>query len=59
MEEEDIQAFPLEGNNLGMTLRDYFAGRALQGLLANFPVSENVIEQAYNAADEMLKQRTK
>ena len=63
-------AFPvweLNGNGqpemtgFGMTLRDYFAAKAMQGLAAN-PESwdmtdEKVAEWAYNAADAMLRIR--
>ena len=45
--------------SLGMTLRDYFAAKALQGLLAsdvNAPL-EQFASQSYLAADEMLKAR--
>lgn len=46
---------------LGMTLRDYFAGQALIGLvgevtrIADFRITA---EQAYMLADEMLQART-
>ena len=59
----------------GMTLRDYFAGQALAGLLANpgGPVQANnacgwtfancgihdVAQEAYGLADAMLAQRSK
>jgi hypothetical protein len=47
--------------NTGMTLRDYFAAKAMQGLLANDsdPLFERVAEWAYDIADEMLKERNK
>lgn len=70
------QAFPMLGNvghnsdwvaEDGMTLRDYFAAKALQGWLASYPadavhpvVAENtaqVAKQAYMMADAMLKAR--
>jgi len=50
----------------GMTLRDYFAAKAMQGLISNpnygiFDGQNEVhiptIEQCYNIADAMLKQR--
>lgn len=45
----------------GMTLRDYFAAKAMQGLAANPEAwdmtDERVAEWAYNAADAMLKAR--
>jgi hypothetical protein len=58
---------PLEGwgdPNQGMTLRDYFAAKAMQGMLANdiecgpeqVPI---IVESAYVLADAMLKERLK
>ena len=47
----------------GMTLRDYFAAKAMQGLLAGTvtPTTvwshDEVAETAYNVADAMLKAR--
>ena len=55
--------------HLGMTLRDYFAAAALQGLLANNYIQREAVKgggdncdihkfnaiAAYEAADEMLK----
>jgi len=46
----------------GMTLRDYFAAKAMQGMLAsgNLPKTmpdADLAECAYNLADEMLKAR--
>jgi len=48
----------------GMTLRDYFAAKALEGIFANantYPTTEqhfnNITEGAYKAADAMLKAR--
>jgi hypothetical protein len=49
--------------NQGMTLRDYFAAKAMQGLLAGTLTPEivwsqsDVAETAYNVADAMLKAR--
>jgi len=45
----------------GMDLRDWFAGIALQGLLAsdvNSPL-EMFVKQSYRVADAMMKQRNK
>jgi hypothetical protein len=47
----------------GMDLRDYFAARAMQGLL-NTALNENVpkdqvAEVAYKIADSMMKARSK
>jgi hypothetical protein len=39
-----------------MTLRDYFAAAALQGMLANNPLTVNA-SVAYLKADEMMKAR--
>jgi hypothetical protein len=52
---------------LGMTLRDYFAADALQGLLADSSCSafcdnetiEGVVNGAYQLADAMLAERSK
>ncbi|WP_287497513.1 hypothetical protein [Pandoraea sp. CB10b_02] len=45
----------------GLTVRDYFAAKAMQGLAANPEAwdmtDEKVAEWAYNAADAMLKAR--
>jgi len=45
----------------GMSLRDYFAGQALVGLVhAGFPMvggHENIEQRAYRLADAMLKER--
>ena len=56
-------AFPLavEGNfiNMGMSMRDYFAAQAMQGLLANgwsLPYA-HLVRDSYQLADEMLKAR--
>jgi hypothetical protein len=54
--------------NKGMTLRDYFAAKALQGLLANPKLQKEILAQggcvsgwiedsAYGFADAMLKAR--
>ncbi len=44
----------------GMSLRDYFAARALQGILANeaSPLHE-IVAAAYEIADAMLEEREK
>jgi hypothetical protein len=45
----------------GMTLRDYFAGKALSGLLAsevNAPMG-SFVSRAYRLADLMLEERDK
>jgi len=55
-------AFPADFQlySTGMTIRDYFAAAALQGLLANDGGGsswENDAQAAYKAADAMLKAR--
>lgn len=59
-------AFPVTTTNLrgmyGMTLRDYFAAAALQGMLADksrgYPHHEYASD-AYSFADAMMAERTK
>ena len=61
------QAFPNEGFNgwgepqQGMLLRDWFAGKALQGICASGPdadLSDDFLaREAYNLADAMMKAR--
>ena len=62
-----IYAFP-SGHNPqrgrqedGMTLRDYFAAKAMQSLLwnpdAQLDSKEDIVAAAYEYADEMLKAR--
>lgn len=47
----------------GMTLRDYFAAKAMQGLLADRSwqgmTTDQVAEFSYFMADAMLKERSK
>jgi len=54
-------AFPAGTAFQGMTLRDYFAAKAMQGLIAGWPVglppADNVAPAAYQYADAMLKAR--
>lgn len=55
-------AFPNDYNfDDGMTLRDYFANSAMQGILSNnlphFGQPEFYAEVVYQIADAMLKQR--
>jgi hypothetical protein len=49
------------GYSEGMTLRDYFAGKAMQGLLlddnGDFSDRNWLAEKAYEFADAMLKAR--
>jgi hypothetical protein len=58
------QAFPhgdeTHGGCDGMTLRDYFAAAAIQGLMPNNDISyEKGAEMAYRQADAMLAERMK
>lgn len=64
-------AFPAHGCTPGMTLRDYFAGQALVGILSGllaaglrgpgqeFPEDHKAARWAYEYADAMLKARDK
>tara|TARA_R110000868_G_scaffold324004_2_gene584922 strand:+ start:2333 stop:2548 length:216 start_codon:yes stop_codon:yes gene_type:complete len=49
------------GYNEGMTLRDYFAAKAMQSILVGIECGpddvKNVVESAYVLADAMLKAR--
>ena len=61
---KDIQAFPVPDSDfeLGMTLRDYFAGMAMQSLILAAKTSQDVdllSKGAYQLADAMLKERSK
>ena len=57
----------LEGNNEGMTLRDYFAAKAMQGFcvatVEDSPVGgwdfKYLSEHAYRCADAMIAEREK
>lgn len=47
---------------LGMTLRDWFAGKAMQGLISSEPNSFNtaiMVRDAYIIADCMIEEREK
>lgn len=55
-------AFPLDdGVYRGMTLRDYFAAKALQGLVTHAHIlewsEEAIADAAYRQAEAMLKAR--
>ena len=41
----------------GMTLRDYFAAKAMQGLIDNDGLFSEIPTQAYELADAMMKAR--
>lgn len=57
--------FDLAEGEHGMTLRDYFAAKAMQGMLANPKLQEQILkagqswieESAWSVADAMLKAR--
>ena len=60
----DIPAFPVSfkwGDELsqynGMTLRDYFASKAMQALIENDSLFSEIPTQAYELADAMMKAR--
>jgi hypothetical protein len=67
-------AFPQQFNGTtepslsGMTLRDYFAGKVLQGVMSSVemgiifskgdkPPSDEIVESCYAMADAMMKER--
>jgi hypothetical protein len=65
---KQIPAFPSGQYQLGMTLRDYFAAKAMQGLLANPKLANEILknggaqsgwieDSAWAFADAMLKER--
>ena len=55
----------VQGGSSGMTLRDWFAGQALGGLIVGYAEaygrptcrSDVVVKEAYSYADEMLAKR--
>jgi hypothetical protein len=56
----DTPAFPLPNMNTGMTLRDYFAAKALQAILSNpeyVGEDSGLAAQSYAIADAMMKAR--
>jgi len=58
--EDGGNAFPDEDNS-GMTLRDYFAAKAMHEIFVGGGWSEyeTLVEQSYKIADAMLKERDK
>ena len=55
-------AFPLHGGEWvqhGMTLRDWFAGQALAGLVASIETPDDHARHAYLIAEAMLIERLK
>lgn len=67
MNKQDVLAFPLVKNedfvecDLGMTLRDYFAAKAMASFInvngGKMYSSSQIAEDSYRASDAMLKQR--
>jgi hypothetical protein len=59
----DTPAFPINNMNTGMTLRDYFAAKAMQpfldqlGCRADQEWFDKVAQGAYRMADAMMKAR--
>ena len=55
----NVPAFPNAHyhNVFGMTLRDYFAAKAMQALIDNDGLFSEIPTQAYALADAMLKAR--
>jgi hypothetical protein len=49
------------GSSLGLSVRDWFAGMAMQGLLIDgpLPAPDRVASVAYTMADAMLRARTR
>ena len=58
-EEDKVNAFPLKYVSQGMELRDYFAARAMQSLIAtdNGHGVDQVAISAYEMADRMMEER--
>lgn len=63
-------AFPIRGGLhehqfIGMSLRDYFAAKAMQGFVSSYPEGlltsgfADIADDAYDMADAMLKARAK
>jgi len=64
MNNETIPAFPIKEAPYsetfdGMSLRDYFASKAMQAVMTRSPTShfKSVASVAYQQADEMMKAR--
>lgn len=64
---DPVQGKVAQGNQvyvqMGMTMRDYFAGKAIQGMLANDQAHKSdedmLARNAYKMADAMLRAREK
>lgn len=62
MRETGGPAFPhADGSNFGhgMTIRDYFAAKAMQGLSGEWTNYVEIAERSYALADAMLAERAK
>ena len=64
MKDKNTPAFPFVAEdhtgmmiNMGMTLRDYFAAKAMQALAEKYSHEGDVSRNAYKIADAMLKAR--
>ena len=62
MNNNDIPAFPLSVEkdhfiSLGMTLKDYYAGQALNGFLAKGASINNAVHWSWLAAEKMMSKR--
>jgi hypothetical protein len=62
MQMNDTPAFPTTlfehgGESNGMTLRDYFAAKAMQALIDNDNLFFEIPTRAYEIADAMMKAR--
>ena len=58
--ETEIYAFPWQVGAVqakGMTLRDYFASKAMENMLLGSTPYDLIAKYAYKAADEMMKAR--
>jgi hypothetical protein len=47
------------GYEFGMTLRDYFAAKAMQGMVGTNPSWHHLASKSYEIADAMLSERAK
>jgi len=54
----DTLAFPVPNMNTGMTLRDYFAAKAMQALIDNDNLFFEIPTRAYEIADAMMADRS-
>ena len=62
-----MRAFPGKGvdsegrgvNNVGMSLRDYFAGQVICHSYPSYLTPEELADQAYGIADAMMSRRNK